>query len=152
MGAQFQQGANQLNLQGMLGRLGAATDIGRLGLGADQLGADQQQNILRLIFGGLGQSNALGTPQAQMIQQSSPWGALAGPLLGGLGMALGGPAGAALGSGIGGMFSRGGAPPGGGATGGINLMNMLGNYNFSPAGFGIGGTNSLPLNLLSGDG
>lgn len=97
---QNQQMGNQFGL-GMLGQ----------GMNMNQLAAQQQQNALNQMFGAFGQTNQLGTPQAQMIQQPSMWGQLGNAALG-LGSAYltgGGSLGGMLG-GLGGLFGRGGQP------------------------------------------
>ncbi len=60
---------------------------------------NNQMNALQMLMGGYQQSNQLGTPQAQTIQQPSPFGQLAGGLLGIGGQLLGGPLGGLLGRG-----------------------------------------------------
>jgi hypothetical protein len=77
LGAQFGLGANQLNSQnqGMNNQF-LANMIGQ-GLNMNQMGNQNTNSMLAQLFGAFGQSNALGTPQAQIIQQPSMWGQLA---------------------------------------------------------------------------
>ena len=85
------------------------------GLGMNQAGNQNMMNALSMLFGGFQQSNALGTPQAQMATQPSPWVQLANA---GLGL-LGGSMGPAILSGLGGLFGSGSA------TGQPSALNPL---------------------------
>lgn len=71
--AQFGQGTNGLNLQSALGGQGNLLSAIQMGMGQNQLGNSNQNNILSQLFGGFGQSNGLGTPQAQVVQSPNPW-------------------------------------------------------------------------------
>jgi hypothetical protein len=99
------------------------------GMGMNQLGNQNTMGMLNQLFGGFGQANALGTPQAQMIQQPSQWGQLlnAGLTLGG--GFLGGPRGMQAGN----MFGQGMT---GGYTPGMNVGQMPTSL-FGGANFGI---------------
>ena len=89
-----QQQVNNQMLQSMLGQ----------GLNMNQLGNQNTMQMLAQLFGAFGQSNALGTPQSQMVTQPSPWSQLANMGLG-LGSAwLGGGGGNPLA----GLFGGGG--------------------------------------------
>jgi hypothetical protein len=111
MNGQLQNNAQLMQLMGMRGQMAQGVD------GFNQQNAAMQnQNIMGILnqlFGSFQQSNALGTPQAQMIQKPSAFGQAMG--------ALGGIAGAipGIGTGIqagmgmlGGLFGGGGAPMG----------------------------------------
>lgn len=140
--AQFGNAAQQGNanfLQNMISQ----------GMGMNQLGNQNTMNMLGQLFGGFQQSNAIGSPQAQIIQQPSAFGQLMNA-----GLQLGG---AWLGGGGGNPFGGGGQNPFGGTgynpnTGGPQFR-MPQPMNFSPFGqssftggplfqnanFGIGG-------------
>lgn len=112
LGAQFGLGANQLNSQnqGMNNQF-LANMIGQ-GLNLNQMGNQNTNSILAQLFGAFGQSNALGTPQAQIIQQPSMWGQLANMGMNLAGNWLAGGGGNPFGGG-GGGFNPGGVPGGG---------------------------------------
>ena len=84
------------------------------GMNMNQLGNQNQMNLLAQLFGAYGQSNGLGTPQAQMVQQQSPRGQAAQAALGIGGTLLGGPMGGTLAGALGRLFGGGS----GGMTGG----------------------------------
>lgn len=90
LGAQFGQANNALNSQNMLGQTQINNQmlqnmIGQ-GLNMNQLGNANTMAMLAQLFGGFGQSNALGTVQRQNVVTPSPWGQAAG-MLGSLGSA-----------------------------------------------------------------
>lgn len=72
--AQYGQGTNSLNLQSAMA--GQNNLLQALGMGQqqNQFNSSQQADIMRMLFGAFGQSNALGTPQAQSVTTPSPWG------------------------------------------------------------------------------
>lgn len=97
---QNQQLGNQFGL-GMLGQ----------GMNMNQLAQQGQQNAMNQMFGAFGQTNQLGTPQAQMVTQPSMLGQLGNAALG-LGAAYltgGGSLAGGLGA-LGGLFGRGQTP------------------------------------------
>jgi hypothetical protein len=164
-GAQFGQAANQLNSQNQGMNNNMFTNMVGQGMGMNQLGNQNTMGMLGQMFGGFGQANQLGTPQAQMIQQPNPWGQAlnAGLTIGGA--LLGGPGGAAIGGALGGMFGRGGQsaslPVG---IGGSALPRSMGNFNlgampnFNIGSFGGGSpafslpNTQLPTSLFGGSG
>jgi hypothetical protein len=105
LGAQYGLGANQLNSQnqGMNNQMFQSM-IGQ-GLNLNELGNRNVMQMLGQLFGGFGQSNQLGTPQAQIIQQPSALGQIANAGMGLAGAWLGGGGGNPLA----GLF--GGSPP-----------------------------------------
>jgi hypothetical protein len=110
------------------------------GLNMNQMGNQNTMGMLGQLFNSFGQSNALGTPQAQIIQQPSGWSQALNAGLGIGGMLLGGPMGASLG----GMF--GGGRPGSAqlpvGIGGGAMPQSMGNFNFSGMpNFNIGSFN-----------
>ena len=116
--AQFQQGANAQNSQNLYNAQSLNNNmfqnmIGQ-GMNMNQMGNQNQMNLLAQLFGAYGQSNGLGTPQAQMVQQQSPWGQAAQAALGIGGTLLGGPMGRTLAGALGRLFGGGS----GGMTGG----------------------------------
>ena len=97
---QNQQLGNQFGL-GMLGQ----------GLNMNQLAQQGQQNAMNQMFGAFGQTNQLGTPQAQMVTQPSTWGQIGNAALGlGAAYLTGGGSLAGMLGGMGGMFGRGQTP------------------------------------------
>lgn len=102
--AQFGLGTNQLNAQQLQNMIGQ-------GLNLNQLGNQNTMAALAQLFGGFQQSNALGTPQAQMIQQPSAFGQLAnaGLQLGSAYLGGGGSFGG-IGRGLASLFGGGGGP------------------------------------------
>jgi hypothetical protein len=166
--------ANQLQRAGMRNQfnLGNAQNQAQFGLGTNQLNANQQQAMnnffanmtgqglnlnqignantlaaLGQLFGSFQQANALGTPQAQVIQQPSAFGQLAnaGLQLGSAYLGGGGTFGR-IGRGLAGLFGRGGGqsaqlpiPIGGQALPGSFGNFGLGNPNLPVLRSGFGG-------------
>lgn len=132
LGAQFGLGANQLNSQNQQANNNFLANILSQGGQMNQLGNQNMMQMIQNMFGANQQANALGTPQAQIIQQPSGWGQALNAGLGIAGMALGGPIGGMIGSQIGGMFGGGG---GGSAQlpvgiGGGPAPQSIGNFQF----------------------
>lgn len=102
--AQFGLGTNQLNAQQLQNMIGQ-------GLNLNQLGNANTMAALAQLFGGFQQSNALGTPQAQIMQQPSAFGQLAnaGLQLGSAYLGGGGSFGG-IGRGLASLFGGGGGP------------------------------------------
>jgi hypothetical protein len=115
--AQFGQANNALNSQNMTNQAQINNQmlqsmIGQ-GLNMNQLGNSNMMGALAQLFGAFGQANQLGNPQAQTIQQPSPW-AQGANMLGSLaGSWLAGGGGNPFGGGGGGMVPRGGSGGGG---------------------------------------
>ena len=146
LGAQYGLGANQLNSQNQnLNNQMFQNMIGQ-GLNLNQLGNQNTMQMLSQLFGGFGQSNQLGTAQAQTIQQPSAGGQLLSAGLGIGGAILGGPMGASIGSSLGGLFGGGGGsaslPVG---IGQGALPQSMGNFGFAGmpqlSSYGFGGSN-----------
>lgn len=108
LNAQYGLGANQLNSNNQQFNTQALQNLLSQGMNVNQLGNQNMMAMLQGMFGNFQQSNALGTPQAQVIQQPSGWGQALNAGLGIGGAILGGPLGGMIGSSLGGMF--GGTP------------------------------------------
>lgn len=108
--AQFGLGTNQLNANQQQAAQQLFANMVGQGLNLNQLGNQNTMAALAQLFGGFQQSNALGTPQAQMIQQPSAFGQLAnaGLQLGSAYLGGGGSFGG-IGRGLASLFG-GGAP------------------------------------------
>lgn len=132
--AQFGQAANALNSQNQQANNALFQAMMNSGLNLNQMGNQNIQQMLAQMFGAYGQSNGLGTPQAQTIQQPSGWGQLGQAALGIGGTLLGGPLGGMIGSSLGGMFGGGGGQTGGMlrpqifATPNTPVANPIGSY------------------------
>ncbi|MCE2973026.1 MAG: hypothetical protein LW852_06225 [Sediminibacterium sp.] len=106
--AQFGLGTNQLNSQNMGMNNNMFNSLINSGMNMNALGNSNMMGMLGQLFGGFQQSNALGTPQAQVISQPSPW-AQGANMLGQLGSA---------------WLMGGGGNPFGGRGGGGNIPQM----------------------------
>jgi hypothetical protein len=146
--AQYGQATNALNSNNF--NQGQNNWLQALGLGNQQnaLGNSNQQNLLQQLFGAFGQSNGLGTPQAQTSVQPSAGSQWAQGLLGLGGAALGGPLGGMIGNKLGGMFGGGGMPaptnlPGLGSPtpNNFNWQSLIG---MTPSSSGSGGGWQMP--------
>lgn len=99
--AQFGQAANSLNSNNMAQNNQMFQNMIGQGLNLNQLGNQNMMQMLGQLFNGFGQTNSLGTPQAQIIQQPSAAGQLLNAGLGIAGSYLTG------GGGFGGLFGGG---------------------------------------------
>lgn len=99
--AQFGQAANSLNSNNMAQNNQMFQNMIGQGLNLNQLGNQNMMQMLGQLFNGFGQTNTLGTPQAQIIQQPSAAGQLLNAGLGIAGSYLTG------GGGFGGLFGGG---------------------------------------------
>lgn len=117
---QFGLGTNQLNAQQQQAANQLFSNMVGQGLNLNQMGNANTMAALAQIFGAMQQSNALGTPQAQVVQTPSMFSQIANPLL-------------QLGSAY---FMGGGRLPFGGGGGGTS-MTPSGGFG-SPGGMGRG--------------
>ena len=128
--AQYGLGAQQLNSSNFNNMVNA-------GMNQNALGQQGQQAGIGNMFGAYGQSNSLGTAQAQTIQQANPWMQAAQMGLGLGGQLLGGPLGGQIGS----IFGSGGGGGGGGQS--AYMPNGM-NYQSQLPSFGFGGGAQMP--------
>lgn len=134
LSAQYGLGANQLNSQNGAQNQQLFQNMVNSGLNLNQLGNSNIQAMLGQLFGGLGQSNALGTAQRQTVMQPSGLGQVMNAGLG-LGSAwLGGGGGNPFGDGQQMIPALPGGPAVGMTPGGPTSYGAYGSYR--PSLFG----------------
>lgn len=134
LNAQYGLGANQLNSQNQAQNNQMFQNMIAQGLNLNELGNQNQINMLAQLFGGFGQSNQLGTAQRQTVMQPSALGQVANAGLGLAGAYLGG------GGSFGGLFGGGG----GGGSAALPVGIGQGALPQSMGNFQLGGGFALP--------